>query len=84
MIQAEKLEGMKPYFDFNAQQRQEMNETKLTTCATNDDGEGGLMYAKVFSPSEVETQPLDPTATVYTTAQKVADLLDIGTSEQCL
>ena len=39
---------------------------------------------KVFSPGEVETRPLDPTATVYTTAQKVADLLDIGPSEPIL
>ena len=33
---------------------------------------------QVFSPGEGETRPLDPTAVVYTTAQKVADLLDIG------
>jgi hypothetical protein len=33
---------------------------------------------QVFSPGEGETRPLDPTAAVYTTAQKVADLLDIG------
>jgi hypothetical protein len=33
---------------------------------------------QVFSPGEGETRPLDPTATIYTTAQKVADLLDIG------
>ena len=39
---------------------------------------------KVFSPGEVETRPLDPLATVYTTAQKVADLLDIGPSEAIL
>jgi len=39
---------------------------------------------KVFSPGEVETRPLDPTTTVYTTAQKVADLLDIGPSEAIL
>ncbi|MAL60651.1 MAG: hypothetical protein CMC14_11440 [Flavobacteriaceae bacterium] len=38
----------------------------------------------VFSPGEPETRPLDPTATVYTTAQKVADLLDIGPSEAVL
>ena len=38
----------------------------------------------VFSPGEPETRPLDPTATVYTTAQKVADLLDIGPSEAIL
>ena len=33
---------------------------------------------QVFSPGEGETRPLDPTAVTYTTAQKVADLLDIG------
>jgi len=33
---------------------------------------------QVFSPGEGETRPLDPTAVVYTTAQKVADLLDMG------
>jgi len=38
----------------------------------------------VFSPGEPETRPLDPTETVYTTAQKVADLLDIGPSEAIL
>ena len=38
----------------------------------------------VFSPGEPETRPLDPTATVYTTAQKVADLLDIGPQEAIL
>ena len=38
----------------------------------------------VFSPGEPETRPLDPTATVYSTAQKVADLLDIGPSEAIL
>ena len=38
----------------------------------------------VFSPGEPEPRPLDPTATVYTTAQKVADLLDIGPSEAIL
>jgi hypothetical protein len=36
---------------------------------------------QVFSPGEGETRPLDPTAVVYTTAQKVADLLDIGPQE---
>ena len=36
---------------------------------------------QVFSPGEGETRPLDPTAIVYTTAQKVADLLDIGPQE---
>lgn len=35
----------------------------------------------IFSPGEAETRPLDPTAVVYTTAQKVADLLDIGPGE---
>jgi hypothetical protein len=38
----------------------------------------------VFSPGEPETRPLDPTAVVYTTAQKVADLLDIGPQEAIL
>ena len=38
----------------------------------------------VFSPGEPETRPLDPTATVYTTAQRVADLLDIGPQEAVL
>ena len=33
---------------------------------------------QVFSPGEGETRPLDPTAVIYTTAQKVADLLDMG------
>ena len=39
---------------------------------------------QVFSPGEPETRPLDPTATVYTTAQKVADLLEIGPQEAVL
>ena len=39
---------------------------------------------QVFSPGEAETRPLDPTAVVYTTAQKVADLLDIGPQEAVL
>jgi hypothetical protein len=39
---------------------------------------------QVFSPGEPETRPLDPTAIVYTTAQKVADLLDIGPQEPVL
>lgn len=39
---------------------------------------------QVFSPGEGETRPLDPTAIVYTTAQKVADLLDIGPQEAVL
>ena len=39
---------------------------------------------QVFSPGEGETRPLDPTAVVYTTAQKVADLLDIGPQEAIL
>ena len=38
----------------------------------------------VFSPGEPETRPLDPTAVVYTTAQKVADLLDIGPQDAIL
>ncbi len=39
---------------------------------------------QVFSPGEAETRPLDPAAVVYTTAQKVADLLDIGPQEAVL
>ena len=39
---------------------------------------------QVFSPGEGETRPLDPTEVVYTTAQKVADLLDIGPQEAVL
>ena len=39
---------------------------------------------QVFSPGEAETRPLNPDAVVYTTAQKVADLLDIGPSEAIL
>ena len=39
---------------------------------------------QVFSPGEAETRPLDPTAIVYTTAQKVANLLDIGPQEAVL
>ena len=39
---------------------------------------------QVFSPGEAETRPLNPDAIVYTTAQKVADLLDIGPSEAIL
>jgi len=38
----------------------------------------------VFSPGEPETRPLYPTETIYTTAQKVADLLDIGPGEEVL
>ena len=38
----------------------------------------------VFSPGEAETRPLDPDAIVYTTAQKVADLLSIGPQEAVL
>ena len=38
----------------------------------------------VFSPGEPETRPLDPSAVVYTTAQKVADLLDIGPQDAIL
>ena len=39
---------------------------------------------QIFSPGEPETRPLDPTAIVYTTAQKVADLLDLGPQEAVL
>tara|TARA_R110002020_G_scaffold201043_5_gene403500 strand:+ start:4442 stop:6007 length:1566 start_codon:yes stop_codon:yes gene_type:complete len=39
---------------------------------------------QVFSPGEGETRPLDPAAAIYTTAQKVADLLDIGPQEAVL
>ncbi|MAK80445.1 hypothetical protein [Phenylobacterium sp.] len=39
---------------------------------------------QVFSPGEAETRPLDPTEVVYTTAQKVADLLDLGPQEAVL
>ncbi len=39
---------------------------------------------QVFSTGEGETRPLDPTEVVYTTAQKVADLLDIGPQEAVL
>ena len=35
----------------------------------------------VFSPGEAEVRPLYPSEIVYTTAQKVADLLDIGPQE---
>jgi len=38
----------------------------------------------IFSPGEPETRPLDPSAVFYTTAQKVADLLDIGPQEEVL
>tara|TARA_R100000808_G_scaffold5226_1_gene16043 strand:+ start:10851 stop:12458 length:1608 start_codon:yes stop_codon:yes gene_type:complete len=38
----------------------------------------------VFSPGEAETRPLDPDAIVYTTAQKVAELLGIGPQEAVL
>ena len=38
----------------------------------------------VFSPGEPETRPLDPTAIVYTTAQKVADYLAIGPQDAVL
>ena len=38
----------------------------------------------VFSPGEPETRPLDPDAIVYTTAQKVADLLGVGRGEAVL
>lgn len=39
---------------------------------------------QVFSPGEAETRPLDPEAIVYTTAQKIADLLEIGPQEAVL
>tara|TARA_R100000234_G_scaffold118797_1_gene100059 strand:+ start:16835 stop:18658 length:1824 start_codon:yes stop_codon:yes gene_type:complete len=35
----------------------------------------------VFSPGEPETRPLNPDSIVYTTAQKVADILGIGPGE---
>ena len=38
----------------------------------------------VFNPGEAETRPLDPSAIVYTTAQKVADFLSIGPQEAVL
>ncbi len=38
----------------------------------------------IFSPGEAETRPLDPEAIVYTTAQKVADLLGVGPQEAVL
>ena len=38
----------------------------------------------VFSPGEAETRPLNPEEIVYTTAQKVADLLGIGPEEAVL
>jgi hypothetical protein len=38
----------------------------------------------VFSPGEAETRPLNPEAIVYTTAQKVADILGIGPGEAVL
>ena len=38
----------------------------------------------VFSPGEPETRPLDPDAIVYTTAQKVADLLEISAQDAIL
>ena len=38
----------------------------------------------VFSPGEPETRPLDPDAIVYTSAQKVADLLGVGRGEAVL
>ena len=37
-----------------------------------------------FSPGEPETRPLDPSAIVYTTAQRVAALLDIGPQDAIL
>ena len=38
----------------------------------------------VFSPGESETRPLNPDAIVYTTAQKVADILGVGPGEAVL
>jgi len=38
----------------------------------------------IFSPGEAETRPLNPDAIVYTTAQKVGDLLGIGPEEAVL
>ena len=38
----------------------------------------------VFSPGEAETRPLNPDGIVYTTAQKVANLLGIGRGEAVL
>lgn len=38
----------------------------------------------VFSPGETETRPLNPDAIVYTTAQKVADILGVGPGEAVL
>ena len=38
----------------------------------------------VFGPGEPETRPLRPTEIVYTTAQKVADLLGIGPQDAVL
>jgi len=38
----------------------------------------------IFSPGEAETRPLNPDEIVYTTAQKVADLLGIGPQEAVL
>ena len=38
----------------------------------------------VFNPGEAETRPLDPSAIVYTTAQKVADFLSIGPQDAVL
>mgnify|MGYP003654579861 CR=1 FL=1 len=38
----------------------------------------------VFSPGEAETRPLNPESIVYTTAQKVADLIGIGPGEAVL
>ena len=38
----------------------------------------------VFSPGEPETRPLNPDEIVYTTAQKVADILGVGPGEAVL
>ena len=39
---------------------------------------------QVFSPGEAEPRPLDPDAIIYTTAQKVADLLEIAPQDAVL
>ena len=44
----------------------------------------GFNATSIQYPGEGETRPLDPTEVVYTTAQKVADLLDIGPQEAVL
>jgi len=54
------------------------------SISRSESSDGGTVVPQVFSPGEAETRPLDPTAVVYTTAQKVADLLDIGPQEAVL